>query len=138
MSTEGVLNVAIKEILKTHRTWEDGAGLMLGLMIGFSPWLCEESTEKAVVSNAALVGIALLILAQLELIRARRWEEIAELACGIWLCASPFMFGYAHVNQLRYWHWVLGSMVVLLAVVELWQSRPTPVVMETDRTNEQL
>lgn len=130
--------MAIKEILKTHRSWEDGAGLMLGLMIGFSPWLSEETTEKAVVANAALVGVTLLILAQLELIRARRWEEIAELACGVWLCASPFLFGYAQTNQLRYWHWILGGMVVLLAIVELWQSRATPMAIENDRTNEQL
>ena len=130
--------MAIKEILKTHRTWEDGAGLMLGLIAGFSPWLCEETTEKSVVFNAALVGIALLILAQLELIRARRWEEIAELACGVWLCASPFLFGYAQSNQLRYWHWILGGMVVLLAMVELWQSWANPVVVEFDRTNEKL
>ena len=130
--------MAIKEILKTHRSWEDGAGLMLGLMIGFSPWLCEETTEKTVVANAALVGVTLLILAQLELIRARRWEEIAELACGVWLCASPFLFGYAQTNQLRYWHWILGGMVVLLAIVELWQSRATPMAIENDRTKEQL
>jgi hypothetical protein len=27
--------------------------------------------------------------ALVQLIRLRRWEEIAELACGLWLSASP-------------------------------------------------
>jgi len=86
---------------------------------------------------SALVGVAVLILAQLELNRIRRWEEISELACGVWLCASPFLFGYAQSNQLRYWHWTLSSMVVLLAVIELWQSRVAPAVKENDRTRGQ-
>jgi len=30
--------MAIKDILKAHRTWEDGVGLMLGIIIGLSPW----------------------------------------------------------------------------------------------------
>ena len=79
--------MAIKDILKPHRSWEDGAGLILGLTIGLSPWLSKEASIPIVVSNAALVGLAVLMLAQLELIRARRWEEIAELAAGVWLCA---------------------------------------------------
>ena len=114
--------MAIKDILKPHRTWEDGAGLLLGLAIGLSPWLSEEAKIPIVVSNSALVGLAVLMLAQLELIHARRWKEIAQLAAGVWLCASPFIFGYAHNNQLRVWHWVLGAVVALLAAFELWQA----------------
>jgi hypothetical protein len=34
--------MAIKDVLKTHRTWEDGASLVLGLMIGLSPWFYDE------------------------------------------------------------------------------------------------
>lgn len=113
--------MAIKDLLKTRRSWEDGAGLLLGMIVGLSPWLSEETAIQAAVANAAVVGVAILLLAQLELIQARRWEELAELACGLWLLASPFIFGYAHANQLRYWHWALGTLVVLLATLELWQ-----------------
>ena len=51
----------------------------------------------------------------------RRWEEGLETACGLWLIASPFIFGYADAGTLRYWHFVLGAAVVLLAVLELRQ-----------------
>jgi hypothetical protein len=37
------------------------------------------------------------------------------------LIVSPFIFGYAEAGTLRYWHFVLGALVALLAVVELWQ-----------------
>src|SRR5690242_15292421 len=95
--------MAIKDILKAHRTWEDGVALMLGIMIGLSPWFYDEPAVPVVVLNSGLIGLAVLALAQLELIRLRRWEEIAQLACGIYLFASPFIFQYAHQHHLRLW-----------------------------------
>jgi O-antigen/teichoic acid export membrane protein len=113
--------MAPKDFLKAHRTWEDGVGLMLGLMIGLSPWFYDEPVVPLVVLNSALVGLAVLGLAQLELVHLRRWEEFAQLACGLWLVASPFVFHYAHQDHLRLWHWALGAGVTILAVFELWQ-----------------
>jgi hypothetical protein len=113
--------VAIKDILKTHRTWEDGVGLMLGLMIGLSPWFYDEPTVPVVLLNSGLTGLAVLALAQLELVRLRKWEEVAQLACGLWISASPFIFDYAHQDHLRFWHWALGAVVSMLAIFELWQ-----------------
>jgi hypothetical protein len=113
--------MALKDLLKTHRTWEDGVGLTLGLIIGLSPWFYDEPVVPAVVLNSGLVGLAVLALAQLELVRLRRWEEIAQLACGLWLSASPIIFHYAHQDHLRLWHWALGAVVSMLAVFELWQ-----------------
>jgi SPW repeat-containing protein len=113
--------MAIKDLLKTHRTWEDGAGLLLGLMIGLSPWFYDEPAVPAVLLNSGLTGLAVLALAQLELVRLRLWEEIAQLACGLWLSASPFIFDYSHQDHLRFWHWALGAIVSVLALLELWQ-----------------
>jgi O-antigen/teichoic acid export membrane protein len=119
-------NMSTKDILKAHRTWEDGVGLMLGIIIGLSPWFYDEPAVPAVVLNSALVGLAVLALAQLELVRLRRWEEIAQLGCGIYLSASPFIFQYAHQHHLRLWHWALGAAVSLLALFELWQDWNRP------------
>jgi hypothetical protein len=115
--------MATKDLLKTHRTWEDGVGLLLGLTIGLSPWLYDEPTVPAVLVNSGVIGLAVLALAQLELVRLRRWEEIAQLVCGLWLSASPFIFDYAHQDHLRFWHWALGAILSVLALFELWQDR---------------
>ena len=118
--------MAIKDILKAHRTWEDGVGLMLGIIIGLSPWFYDEPAVPIVVLNSALIGLAVLALAQLELVRLRRWEQIAQLVCGIYLFASPFLFHYAHQYHLRLWHWALGAAVAILALFELWQDWNRP------------
>ena len=47
----------VRDILKSHRTWEDGTGLLLGLTIGLSPWLYDEPTVPMVVVNSALTGL---------------------------------------------------------------------------------
>jgi hypothetical protein len=48
-------------------------------------------------------------------------EEVASAAIGVWLMVSPFLFGYAAIGQLRFWHFALGVLVALLAAVEFWQ-----------------
>ena len=117
--------MAVKDVVKTHRSWEDYLGLGLAVAVGLSPWFREEPLPRAAYVNASVIGVALLLLAQFELIRSGRWEEIAELACGLWLIASPFMLGYAHGNQLRFWHWMLGGAVAALAAYEYWQGGTT-------------
>lgn len=107
--------------LRTHRTWEDYLGLGLAVAVGLSPWFREEFLPGRVYTNAAVVGVILFLLAQFEFIRTRRGEELGELACGLWLIASPFVFGYAANAQLRFWHWGLGAAVVALAAFEYWQ-----------------
>src|SRR5215467_7120835 len=118
--------MAIKDIGKAHRTWEDGVSLMLGIMIGLSPWFYDEPVVPVVVLNSALIGLTVLALAQLELVRLRRWEEIAQLGCGVFLSVSPFIFHYAHQHHLRLWHWALGAAVSILAIFELWQDSQNP------------
>ena len=107
--------------LKSHRTWEDWLAMALGVAVGVSPWAADETSNEAVVLNSAQMGLLILGLAVFELVDLHRWEEMAQLACGIWLLVSPFPFGYAHEGSLRYWHFVLGAFVVALALLQLWQ-----------------
>jgi hypothetical protein len=110
-----------------HRPWEDWVSMLIGVLIGFSPWIPEQQHDQAVMWNAALVGALVFGLAQLEYVSLHRWQEIGdladlgEIACGLWLMASPFTFGYAEAGALRYWHFALGAIVALLAALELWQ-----------------
>lgn len=104
-----------------HRTWEDWLSIMLGVVIGFSPWLVGQQDNSAVMWNAVIVGGLVIVLAGLELVELQRWEEACEIICGLWLIASPFIFGYFEAGALKDWHFALGAAVVLLAVLELWQ-----------------
>lgn len=113
---------------KTHRTWEDWLGMLLGVLIVLSPWFPLQAGHEVVdaersfiVLNTFTVGLLVFGLAQLEYVALQRWEEVAEIVVGLWLIASPYIFGYSGDGLLRFWHAGLGGVVVLLATLQLWQ-----------------
>jgi peptidoglycan/LPS O-acetylase OafA/YrhL len=112
----------------THRPWEDWFGMLLGLLIMVSPWFPMQASHEVVdaersymILNAFVVGMLVFGVAQLEYVALQRWEEGAAIALGLWLIASPFIFGYSGDDMLRIWHATLGGLVVLLGALQLWQ-----------------
>jgi hypothetical protein len=107
--------------VREHHTWEDWATIVLGLIIGLTPWFVGESMTAATTANAIVLGLLVLGLGVYELVSLRRWEEVALFVCGLWVMVSPWVYGYAAAGQLRVWHIVLGALVALLALVQIWQ-----------------
>ena len=112
----------------THRTWEDWLGMLLGVLIVVSPWFPSQASHEVidadrsyVILNTFVVGMMVFGLAQLEYVALRRWEEVAGILVGLWLIASPYIFGYHGDGMLRFYHSSLGGLVLLLAALQLWQ-----------------
>ena len=112
----------------THRTWEDWLGMLFGVLIVLSPWFPTQTSHEVidadrsyVILNTFAVGIIVFGLGQLEYVALQRWEEVAGILLGLWLIASPYMFGYSGDGMLRFYHSSLGSLVLLLAALQLWQ-----------------
>ena len=108
------------ETFSIHRPWEDWLNLVIGVLIVASPWLAGQGDNQFATWNAAIVGGVVIAVAVLELTALQRWEEAAQLLYGFWLLASPFAFGYVEL-ALGTWHFALGSLLILLALLELWQ-----------------
>jgi len=115
-------------LLGAHRTWEDWCGMLLGVLIVLSPWFPTQTGHDVVdtdrsfmILNTFTVGILVLGLAQLEYVALQRWQEVAEIVLGLWLIASPAIFGYSNDSLMLLWHSVLGVLVVLLGALQLWQ-----------------
>ena len=108
-------------LFNVHYGLEDCLSMGLGAVIVLTSWLFNDVSSQTVAANAVIVGVLVLALGASEVVDLRRWEESLEIVCGLWLIASPFVFGYADAGTLRYWHFVLGLAVVLLAVLELRQ-----------------
>jgi hypothetical protein len=113
---------------RTHRTWEDWCGMLLGVLIVLSPWFPAETGREVVdaerslvILNTFTVGILVFGLAQLEYVALQRWEEVTAIVLGLWLIASPYLFGYSGDGLLRFYHSSFGGLVVLLAALQLWQ-----------------
>jgi hypothetical protein len=110
-----------KSWLAEHRGWEDVVSACIGVLIILSPVVADIDPGVAVFISAGLAGTLITMLALLELMSLERWEEVLELACGLWVVVSPLVFGYG--GTLRFVHFVLGAAVAVLALLELWQDR---------------
>jgi len=111
----------------THRPWEDWLGMLLGVLIMVSPWFPIQVSDVVdvershLVLNSFVVGMLVLGLAQLEYVALHRWEEVASIVLGLWLIASPNIFGYSEDQALQLWHILLGGLVALIGALQLWQ-----------------
>lgn len=108
-------------LFNVHYIWEDCVSMGLGVLVALTSWILGDVGSQTIAANAVIVGLLVLALGAAEFLDLRRWEEGFETACGLWLIASPFIFGYADAGALRYWHFVLGAAIVLLAMLELRQ-----------------
>ncbi len=108
---------------RAHRTWEDWLGIALGLLIIFAPWLTNENHDSRVLTSATVTGIAVLMLAELDLVQFRRGPEIGLLACGLWTAVAPFALSYG--GQLRSMHVAAGLVVAILGAMGLRERAAT-------------
>jgi hypothetical protein len=108
-------------LFNVHYVWEDCVSMGLGALIVLTSWMADDAVSQTAAANATIVGILVLALGASEVVDLRRWEESLEAVCGLWLIASPFIFGYSDAGSLRFWHFALGIAVVLLAALELRQ-----------------
>jgi hypothetical protein len=115
--------MAIWNLRNSNREWNDWLGILFGIATALAPWIVEEVSNSPAIVNAAIAGLIIMLLAEADLVNFRRWIEASQLACGIWVAASPFVFAYAESGSLRFWHFVLGLAVAGLSIFEL--RRPT-------------
>ena len=98
----------------THRSWEDWFGMLLGVLIVISPWFpfsshdVMDAERSTMILNTFVVGMLIFGLAQLEYVALQRWEEVGEIVLGLWLIASPFIFGYSGFERAAM---VVGSVI---------------------------
>jgi hypothetical protein len=111
---------------RTHRTWEDWGGMLLGALIIASPWFpiqdeAMRAGQQMIILNTIAIGLVVFGLAQLEYVALQRWQEVITILVGLWLIVSPYVLGYSGGGFLRLYHTSLGVLVVLLGVLQLWQ-----------------
>lgn len=107
---------------KMRRAWGDWLVMAFGLAIALAPWVTRQTDSQAVVMNAALAGLAVMMLAELDLVHQRRWVVMGQIALGAWIVIAPFALDYAGGGALRLWHIASGLGVVLMSCLELGQS----------------
>jgi len=92
---------------------------VLGAFLFISPWLFTYRYDLAV-KDAFLSGAMLVVVSLLAIVAFREWEEWVNLAMGLWVLASPFVFSFPHHTPGMHVAIAVGAIVTFLSLLELW------------------
>ena len=101
--------------------WQDILNLLLGIGVGISPWLLGYAeTLPAATWNAAIVGVAIVVLAAIDIDVPAQWEEWSIVALGAWLAVSPYFLGLFELRTAAMAVIGAGLAIVVLGVWALF------------------
>jgi hypothetical protein len=96
----------------------DVYNILAATVLFASPWLFGLTNGTAKL-DFWLCGAAIIAISLLSMLAYANWEEWMNLALGLWLIASPWVLGFAHVRAMHFGVGV-GAVVTFMALLELW------------------
>lgn len=106
---------------------QDWINLVCGVLLFISPWALGFAGDQMAARAAWIGGIVFFVLAVAALVQFAEWEEWVELIAGVLVVISPWVLGFAAVHTAMWSCVVLGVIVVLSAISELWAVHNTPM-----------
>ncbi len=107
---------------------QDWISLVCGVLLFISPWALGFVGELAAARTAWVGGIVIAAIAIAALVQFAEWEEWVTLVVGLAVAAAPWVFGFAALHHALAVCVVLGLIVALASVTEIWSvHRPAAV-----------
>jgi hypothetical protein len=100
--------------------------ILLGAALFLSPFLLGFTSDIAAAAHAWLSGALVGFVAFIALAELEEWEEWINLALGVWVIISPWLFGFHGVTHAMWAHVVLGAAVAIFAAAEIWKLHRSP------------
>ena len=113
----GASALALLILLAAFAVWEEWLNLIVGLWALVSPWVLGFQDVTLAMWSTVATGVALGAVALGATLVPRAWEEWTEGALAIWLAVSPWVLGFATVENAMV-NAVLVSAAIL--VLALW------------------
>ena len=107
-------------MLERWRSQTNLVSIMLAILLVLSPWMLGFPYETAAL-NAWASGLVLGLVSVMALLAYSEWEEWVDLGVGLWILASPWVLGFEAGSAASRVHVMAGSVVTVLAAVELWK-----------------
>ena len=107
--------------VRVHKSWEDMVTAVLSLALIASLFWQIVPLPATTSASVFLAGGAIFTVAVLEIMFFGRWEEYLQLVLGGWVALAVFVLDYGIGGELRVWHFVIGTLIALIAIFEIWQ-----------------
>jgi hypothetical protein len=103
---------------KAYQGW---ISLICAILLFVSPWALGYSADEMAARTAWISAIVIGILSIAALVQFAEWEEWVTFVVGLWLIAAPWIVKFAAVSHALATFVVLGIVVALASLSELWQ-----------------
>lgn len=102
--------------MKPLKHWQDLVNALLGAWVLLSPWALGFQDSMTAMSNAVVIGLALIAAALGAIFVPRAWEEWTEAALGLWLIVAPWVLGFSTQRNAMLAAACTGVVVLALAL----------------------
>ena len=102
--------------------------LVLGAWLFASPWVLNfglDAHDLWVGAHAWIVGALLFLVALAAFFSDELLLQRINLILGIWVLASPWIYGFSDKREAAWDHWIVGFLVVAFAAWDLLRIRQT-------------
>jgi len=99
---------------------QDWISLISGALLFISPWALGFAGDLTAARTAWVGGVVIAVMAVAALVQFAEWEEWVTLVVGLAVAASPWALGFAAVHVALAACVVLGLIVALASVTEIW------------------
>jgi hypothetical protein len=101
--------------------------LVCAVLLFISPWVLGFAGDLLAARTAWVGGIVIFVMALAALAQFTEWEEWIALIAGALVIISPWALGFAAVHTALAACLVLGIIVVLSSISELWVIHNSPM-----------
>ena len=81
--------------MKYIKHWQDVVNAVLGVALMASPLLAGFVNHTVAMTNAVVVGMALVAVSMGAMLAPEVWEEWTEAVLGLWMVVSPWVLGFS-------------------------------------------
>ncbi len=113
--------MASQNPLRAH--YQDWITLVCAVLLFISPWILAFSGDVTATRAAWITGVVVAIFAVAALVQFAEWEEWVSLLLGVWMIVAPWVVGFSGVGVAVAAFVVLGIVVALASMSEIWQIR---------------
>ncbi|MFV1984025.1 MAG: SPW repeat protein [Thiohalomonadales bacterium] len=90
---------------------QDWTVFLLGVWLVISPLIGIGVINDVAAINSYIVGSAVILFSIAAITKPRMWEEYINIALGVWLLSSPFIFDYSHLTAPA-WNQILVGLLI--------------------------
>jgi hypothetical protein len=112
--------MALQTSLRGGKSVQDWINLICGVLLFISPWALGFVGDMMAARTAWIGGVVIAAMGAAALVQFAEWEDWIALIAGVLMIIAPWALGFAAMTYAVWTFVVLGLIVAIASVWEIW------------------